>query len=57
MADKAWTDKNEFKRLHGYSMMLYTGEAIALLASGVALSVAIHRKASVQGEPTVNASP
>jgi hypothetical protein len=32
---------DEFKRLHGRSMMLYTGQALLLLVSGVVLPFAI----------------
>lgn len=32
---------DEFKRLHGRSMMLYTGQALLLLISGIVLPIAI----------------
>ena len=44
------TDTAEFRRLHGRSMMAYTGEAAFLLAAGLVLPSALSARAR-EGEP------
>ncbi len=50
------TDTAEFKRMHGLSMMIYSGEAVVLLIAGVVLS-AVMRRQSIAAAPAVRISP
>ncbi len=45
LREQRQTQSPEFKRLHGMSMMVYSTEAVALLAGGLVLSVAMRQRA------------
>lgn len=54
------TDTQQFKRLHGYSMMLYSAEGAALIVAGLVLPAAIVRghaakESELKSKPDPNA--